>query len=152
MGTRDLIVATCAVVGAGLGVLNLIRSYLADSERVRVAVYSGGQDGYPRIEVVNVSPFPITVTEIRRFVSPGQTPMAGIERENPDNKKMPCRIEARHAQAFTVSMRETIAEQVYKPKYTFARTALGNVFTSEPSLARWWRQARELLHLKPRDL
>ena len=139
-------------MGAVLGVFNLARSYLADSERMRVATFDGADDGHPRIEVVNVSPFPITVVEVCRFIAPGQTPKAGIETLNPDNKKFPCRVDARHAQIFTISLREQIAEKTYDLKYTFVRTALGNVFTSESHLARFWRRTREAVHLKPRDL
>lgn len=148
--TKGFIVATCAIVGAGLGILNLCRSYLSDSERVRIALVAGGQDGHSALEVVNVSPFPITITELGEVYADGQTTGIGLE----DRPGLPKRIEARHSHRFLITLREAIARQVYADmrRYTFARTALGNVFTNEPRLKRWWRRGKELAHLKKPDL
>jgi hypothetical protein len=149
--TRAFVVATCAIIGAGLGVLNLYRTWLSDSERLRVAVIAGGADEYPGVEVVNVSPFPITVTHLRSVHPDGQTSPLSIELKDMRNDAIPKRIEARHSHLFRVSMRETIAMHVHKPSYYYVRTALGNVFTTEPAPARWWRRAKEALRLKKAD-
>jgi hypothetical protein len=148
IGTRDLIVATCAVVGAGLGVLNLVRTYLADYERLKVAVWGKDQDEGSGVEVINFSRFPVTVVKIGHVYPDGQVVEIAFRIE----KVLPKRVEARDSHTFDISLRETIARQVYEMSYTFVRTALGKVFTSEPPLARWWRRARETLHLKSRDL
>ena len=152
---KDLVVSICAVVGAGLGVLNLVRTYLSDSERATVAVWSGGEAQYPNIEVVNRSPFPITVLRIGTVHSDGQVADAvlfAVSGVSGTSLALPKRIEARDSHEFRISMRETIAMQVHETRYTFVRTALGNVFTSESLLARWRRRALEILRLKSRVL
>ncbi len=152
MDAKDLIISTSAIVGALLGVFNLWRSYLADSERLRVSSIEGGQHEHPGIEVVNVSPFPITVLKIGYVAADGQVGEVVIEVIDSRNDPLPKRIDARHAHHFRISMRETIARNVYQPRYTFVRTALGGIFTDEPRLTRWWRRARERVRLKNPDL
>lgn len=140
MDTKDLIISTCAVVGAVLGVFNFVRGYLADSERLRVTSVAGGQDAHPGVQVVNRSPFPVTVVEIGYVHADGElivdTPHYGHV------------INPRQSNNFSISLREAIARQVYGPNFTFVRTALGGVFTDEARLARWWRRALELTRLK----
>lgn len=150
MSTLNVIVAICAGIGALLGVINLVRNYLADAERLRVAVWNGDTDGRPRIEIVNVSPFTVSVMAIGRVYSDGQVVDAGIQKM-PEEEPLPARIGARESRVFPVSLRETIAEKLYKPKYTFVKTALGGVFTDERRATHWWRRAKERLHLKARD-
>jgi hypothetical protein len=150
---RDLVIATCAIIGAGLGIFNLARTYLADSERLRVAVIEGDDQEYPGVEVVNVSPFPITVMQIGTVHPDGQV-VDGIRMEPKyaNENRLPKRIEARHSHLFRISKRETIARTVSQPRYTFVRTALGNVFTSERFLDRLLRRGKELSRLKAKDI
>jgi len=152
MDLKDTLVAVAAAIGAVLGVINLVRNYLADAERLRLAVWSGETDGHPRIEVVNVSQFPVTVMTIAHVYPEGQVADVVLETIRGDPDALPARIEARGSRTFSVSRRETIAAQVHKPKYTFARTALGSVVTNERRLTRWWRRTKERLHMKQKDL
>jgi hypothetical protein len=71
---------------------------------------------------------------------------------NVEQRQLPVRIEARESHLFRIEMRETIALQVHRPKYTYARTALGAVFTTEGRATRWCRRALEHLRLKRPDL
>jgi hypothetical protein len=155
MDTKDLILSTCAVVGAVLGVFNLARSYLSDSERLTVARIEGDDKEYPGVEIVNRSPFPITVAQLGMVYPDGQVSdvtIAYIRMGNIDQPQLPRRIEARTSHLFRVTLRETIAQQVHRPKYTYARTGLGKVFTAEHRLTRWCRRAMECSGLKKPDL
>jgi hypothetical protein len=139
--TREEVIAVCAIVGALLGVFNLIRSYLNDSERLSVAVWSGDDDKYPSVEVVNRSPFPVTIVELARVSTEGQVGKVILDYKYP--QELPQRIEARDALVFHVDLRETLTQQLSKILYTYARTALGSTFTTESVLERWWRRLRE---------
>lgn len=142
----QVVVTVCAVAGAGLGVLNLVRAYLTDSERLRVAVIEGGREEHPGVEVVNVSPFPITVTAVRSARVAGQDVLVELDVKY-EAAKLPRRIEARSAHLFPFSMHETMEATLrdYRPRYYYVRTALGNIFTSEPRLTRWGRRILEIV-------
>ena len=112
MTTKELIIAIAAAIGAVLGIFNFIRSYLLDSERVRVKMWTGSEDGHPRVEVVNHSAFPITVIALGRVTSDGAVGDAELEYVR-GQSLLPKRIEARDACSFPVSPRGTIAQNVY---------------------------------------
>lgn len=152
METKDLIVSTAAVIGAGLGIFNFVRAHLTDSERGSLSIIEGDTDEHPGVAVLNRSAFPITITELGTVHPDGQVAGVGLNRKFTDADRLPKRIDARDAHTFHIDMHETIARLVHKPTYTFARTALGTIFTSEPYRVRSWRRARELLHLKTPDL
>jgi hypothetical protein len=150
MELKEIIVSTCAIVGAILGVLNLMRSYLTDSERATLAIYEGDERDavHPGLVVVNRSPFPITIIELGVVLPDGQIGDVGLRHGYIEINALPRRIEARHSHAFIVDLRGTIARQVHKPEYTFARTALGLIVTDEGRLQRWRRLALEFVHLR----
>ena len=147
----DLIVFF-AVVGAVLGVFNLVHNYLNDSERLRVALINEATSSVVGIEVANWSPFPITVTEIGTVHGEGKAEMVMIDPERGDVDRLPKRIEARDAHRFPISLREANAWRVHPPTYTYVRTALGHVFTTEPLRKRWLRNIGEALGLKVKAL
>jgi hypothetical protein len=152
MDTKDLIVSTSAVLGAVLGIFNLARSYLTDAERGSITLVQGDDKEHPGVEVVNRSHFPLTITDLGTVHPDGQVSSVGLNWKFAEVDRLPKRIDARDSHTFRIDMHETIARVVHKPKYTYARTALGKVFTSERALVRWWRFLTETLHLKARDL
>jgi hypothetical protein len=152
MDIKDLIIFSFAIVGAVLGVFNLARSYLHDSERVRVVVIEDTVSGVMGIEVVNWSPVPITVTELGTIHKDGRTDVLRSDPQRGDIDLLPKRIEARDAHRFSISLPEALAWRVHHPRYTYVRTALGQVFTTEPPSRRWVRSFREALGMKLRDL
>ena len=133
-----LVVAVCAVVGAALGVINFLRSYLADTERVRVVLWHGGSDDFPRIEIINHSVFPITITDVGRVMKDGQNDSAIFSVQGLE-PALPKRIDARDAYSFRYGARETIYLALRDIEYIYVKTALGNIFTAGSRWRRWLR-------------
>lgn len=144
MDVKDFILSTCAVLGAGLGVYNLVRSLRSDSEQVTVSEIEGDSQSHPAVEIVNRSGFPVTIIEIGT-VSEGTASRIGIERRFSDTDSLPKRIDARDAYRFRLNMHDTISRVVHRPDYTYALTALGEVFTNEGQWARRWRRVKEFV-------
>lgn len=136
--TQSVFIAVCAVIGAGLGIFNLIRSYLNDSERLKVAVWRGDEERYPNVEVVNCGPFRVTVVELGRVQLNGHVGKVVLDPRVRD--EIPKRIEARDTYSFRVTLHE-ITDGV---RYFYVRTTLGSVFTSETWQRAWLRRVREM--------
>jgi hypothetical protein len=139
-------------VGAGLSIFNLLRAHLTDSERGTLAVIGGNDQEHPGVEVVNRSPFPITITELGSVHLDGQVAGLGLNNRFAEVDRLPKRIESRHSHTFHIDMHETIARVVHRPMYTYARTALGTIFTSEPKQVHCWRRVLEAVRLRARAL
>ena len=148
----DLIVVFLATVGAVLGVASLFRTYLSDSERVRVAVIKNSASSVIGIEVANWSPLPVTVTEIGTVHREGRTEASGIDPARGQLVELPKRIGSRDAHLFPISEAEAMAWRVHRPKYVYVRTALRNIFTTERPRKRWLRNIKETLGLKEIDV
>ena len=143
------LLAVCAVVGAALGLLNFLRAYFDDAERLAVSLWqSDGKD--PCVEIVNHSNFAVTVVEIGRLMGDGRIARIALDERFDD--KVPARIPARDTRSFRIAMRELLADNVHGVRYCYARTAQGGVFTNEPKLAGLYRRLLETCNLQPRDL
>lgn len=147
-----MMISFLAIVGAVLGVVNLARAYLSDSERLRVAVIEDAVSGVTGIEVVNWSPVPVTIIEIGTIHVDGRTEVLVIDRQRGDIDLLPKRIEARDAHWFPIALAEALARRVHHPRYTYVRTALGQIFTTESPSKHWVRRIGETLGMKMRDL
>jgi hypothetical protein len=148
----DFIIFFFAIVGAILGVVNLARSHLDDSERLRVALVKDATWSVIGIEVANLSPLASTVTEIKAVHREGKADIPVIDPARGELDQLPKRIEPREAHWFPISLAEANAWRVHHPKYIYVRTALGNIFTTEPLRKRWLRKFREMLGLQVIDV
>lgn len=149
----DFIIFFFAIVGAILGVVNLVRSYLDDSERLRVALIKDATWSVIGVEVANLSPLACTVTEIKTVHREGKAAeIPVIDPARGELDQLPKRIEPREAHWFPISLAEANAWRVHHPKYIYVRTALGNIFTTEPLRKRYLRKIRELLGLQVMDV
>jgi hypothetical protein len=115
-----LVLALCAVLGAGLGVANLVRSQLSDAERVRAMLFEGGPKEYAGIKIVNVSAFPIWMKLLGNVYIEGKTDAVTLQFDATDGAQLPQKIEARSAHLFQIDVRETIARALQKPLFTYA--------------------------------
>lgn len=148
----DFIIFFFAIVGAILGVVNLARSHLDDSERLRVALVKDATWSVIGIEVANLSPLASTVTEIKTVHREGKAEIPVIDPARGEVDQLPKRIEPREAHWFPISLAEANTWRVHHPKYIYVRTALGNIFTTEPLRKRWLRKFREMLGLQVIDV
>lgn len=125
-----------ALVGAVLGILNTWRNFDRDRPKLRVTpMHAIPVGGYERaysgigfgIEVINLSPFPITVREVG-FMHRGLSDRAVVvEPVTVDNKGTPRRLEPREAVAFYM---ETPSPREGRPlRCAYASTACGLTFT-----------------------
>lgn len=125
-----------ALVGAVLGVLNTWRNFDRDRPKLRVtpvhAIPVGGYGGvHPAIgfgiEVINLSPFPVTVREVG-FLHSGLSDRAVVVQPvTTDNKGTPRRLEPREAVSFFM---ELPGRRKGRPlRCAYASTACGLTFT-----------------------
>ena len=143
------LIAVCAVIGAALGLINFLRTYLDEAERVTLGLWQGDGE-HPCVEVVNHSNFAVTIVEIGRLMGDGRVASIALDQRFED--KVPARIPARDARSFRIAVRELLADNVHGVRYCYARTALGSVFTNEPKLVGMYRRLLEACNLQPRDL
>jgi len=142
--TKDEVVTVCAIGGAALGIINLVRSLYAASERVRIRVRLGGGGQIHGIEIVNNSVFPVTVVKVGSVDRGNRVSDVALEIFNAKADSLPARVDARSSRLLRVSRREAALQQGLEPRFYFATTALGRLHTSE----RWpRRRARRLLEL-----
>lgn len=139
----QLVTLGIAVVGAVLGIYNAVRDWRRDSERLKVipksSTISTGEAAVRdtlAIELVNLSPFPVTVTEVG-FLLKGTPRRKVIENPViPDSGDWPRRVEARSS--VTVFAR---ADQdffwIERVTKAYAVTATGCQFKGSSERLRW---------------
>lgn len=108
-GLKDFLTIGCAVLGAGLGILNTLTNLNQRRVKLRVTpkltVRSGPvafshknrllPDGVPTIEVINLSAFPVTIAEAGFRLKRESGRLAALQPCVIDNKPWPRRLESR---------------------------------------------------------
>ncbi len=145
---KDFITLGAALLGAGLGIMNTWAAISARRVHLRVrpafATSADGQEMFS-IEVVNLSNFPLTVSEIG-FSLNWRDVDKGLRAAVPqpvviDGKPWPRRLEAREAVSlyFHLPTRDQNGRKIGK---AYARTSCGEVcYGTSPAL----RQLREMV-------
>jgi hypothetical protein len=120
-GLRDFLTIGCAVLGAGLGIINTVTSLNQRRVKLRVipktaAGIGGGvfshttellPNSVPAIEVINLSAFPVTIAEAGFTLTGSKARVVCPPQSVIDHKPWPRRLEAR----------ESVT--VYFPPYAF---------------------------------
>lgn len=144
-----------AVLGAGLGVFNAWKGWIADRVRLRVIPMSSvdtAGDYYISIDVRNLSAFPVTVTTIGFTVVGGVTHMQIPRPILLGADRLPVRLESRAA--FTVLAPLTAFEklQVATIEAAYANTACGlRVLGNSKALGQMVNAALAACHPDPAD-
>lgn len=124
-----------AVLGAGLGIINTWRSF--DRDRVRLLVtpkeaipFGAAEYQYPNIEfcieVVNLSFFPLTVSEVGVLLRGASTRSVVVQPIIIDGRSMPLRLEARESASFYMEAPRNHGGHPLSAAY--AKTSCGRVF------------------------
>jgi hypothetical protein len=139
--TKDIFTISCAVVGAVLGVINTWNGISQRKVRLRVVPkiafpvsHSGRLDEMGCIEVLNLSTFPLTVTEVG-FTIDGdprkKTRAAIVQPLIHDGKPWPRRLEARES----VTAYFNFANLSHKIRKAYVKTDCGEVaYGKSPAL------------------
>jgi hypothetical protein len=136
---KQIVTVIVAVVGAVTGLSGVAIAYLAyrreterDRVHARISVMNAiartpvGLEDYLAIEVVNLSTFPITLSQIG-FASDSMTFLPP-----PSHWQTPCRLDARSSVAVHYPLSAvTDTKQFAKARIAFVRTQCGHMFESE---------------------
>lgn len=134
MFSRDNITLGLAILGSVLGIINFWRQVRKDRVRIRVTpkvAYPVGEvaDQRPRlcIDVVNLSAFPITVSDTGFTLWFSRERLALVRPIIIDGKPWPRRLESR--EAFTVYFNPTIATdpKLARVRRAYAKTDCGHI-------------------------
>lgn len=135
---REWVTFGLAVLGAGLGVFNAWKGWVADRVRVRVipafSVDTTG-DPYINIEVRNLSAFPVTITSVGFTVIGGATHMQIPHPILMGANRLPVRLESRASFAALMSLRAHENSQLATIDAAYVKTACGlQVLGDSPAL------------------
>lgn len=142
---KDILTIALASVGAVLGVINTWNAINQHRVRLRVnPALAFAPDGAPlalSIEIVNLSAFPITLTELGFKLSRAKKiPM--LDAASLDGKSLPRRLEAREAAVFLLNVQALSQARGLHLTKAYVRTACGRVKTgSSPA----FRDIRDIL-------
>lgn len=140
-----------ALLGAFLGVLNTVRDWMRDRERLKVipkVAEVGAGDGSMvttlAIEVVNLSQFPVTVDEVG-FQQRGTRHRRAIVRPTtPDGVSLPRRLEPRSSATCYASPRSDNFDGLKLYRRGYAKTATGRTFTGTSPILKQVARTGEL--------
>ena len=130
--TKDLIIFGVALLGAGLGVLNYWR--VVDREKVRLRVVpqgyfsSSGESGIC-VDVVNLSAFPVTVSQVAFDLRGGNQIFIILPTTAYGGKNAPQRLEPRASFTTHFSAGKERCGAFADVTHVFAKTACGAKFT-----------------------
>jgi hypothetical protein len=137
---RDGITLGIALLGAGLGVINLWRSFDRDRVHIRVTprgyVTSRGQSGMC-IEVINLGFIPVTITQVGFTIGNGDKWF--VHRSLLEG--LPVRLEPRTAFTAYLAAGEEKDEGFAGVRLAMVKTACGRMFTGNSAALRSYVQA-----------
>jgi hypothetical protein len=138
---KDLVTIALASVGAVLGVLNLWRAFDRDRPKLRVtfnhAIPVGGADPRIRysIEVINLSTFALTITEVGVLLRGTKKRGAIVRPVLLDGGDWPRRLEPRSAVS-ALLLAQAFDKETNDIRCAYAMTSCGSMFTGHSQALR----------------
>jgi hypothetical protein len=144
MKASEVITLGIALVGAVLGIINTWQGYDRDRVKLRVALkvaYLFGPHGVSRepqlaIEVVNRSPFPLTISQLGLEQKDSKSTLALVDPITVDNTKLPRRLESRSAFTAYFSVAATDKAILHNLSRAYAKTDSGEIAYSSRKLTK----------------